>query len=63
MGELFDFENARQRKAHERREAKARKLRGAFRAARQSWGGEGGAAKGGLAALLKRRKGKGKKKK
>ena len=63
MGELFDYESARQRKAHERREAKVRKLRSAFRAARQSWSGEGSAAKGGLTTLLKRRKGKGKKKK
>lgn len=37
MGELIDFERGRQRVAHERREAKAGKLREAFQAVREAW--------------------------
>lgn len=61
MADIVDFERARERKVHERKEARVRKLRKAFKAVRESWGGESGNAGKPKGLFGKNRKGKKKK--
>jgi len=61
MAELHDFDKARERRIHERKEAKVRGIRDAFRAARESWESDDTRA-GKLKGLFNKKKKKGRRK-
>lgn len=60
MADIFDIDEARERKSHVIKEAKVRKIRKAFKAVRESWQEEG--SKAGKLKEIFRKKNKGRKK-